>query len=112
MTTFRQISEHEWKRGDFRAFASINKTTDELLGKFKINFEEHFVDGLGKAKTAFLITSSGNQFFITEHLEPIVPITEIFVLNSPNLKDDFSEVLKVLNLNYSDLDWVEQSIFN
>ena len=111
MVTFKQISKDEWTQGDFRAFASINKTTNELLEKFKIDFEEHLIDGLGRAKTAFFITSNGNQFFITEYLEPTVPITNIFILNNTDLmKNNFKEILEVLNLNYSDLDWVDKNI--
>lgn len=107
--SFRQILENEWKRGDFRAFACINKTTDEIFGDNRFDFEEHYINGLGKAKTAFFITSNGNQFLITEYLEPTVSITEIFVLNSPKLKEDFKEIMKALNLKSSDLDWIAET---
>jgi hypothetical protein len=110
MVTFRQIAKDEWKRGDFRAFAMINKTTGELFEKSKIDFEEHFIEGIGKAKSALFMTSNNIQFSITEYLEPTIPITEIFVLNSPKLKHDFRAVLEALNLNYSDLDWADKSI--
>ena len=113
MITFKQITKNEWKRGDFKAFASINKTTEELLGKFDIDFENHYIEGLGKAKTAFFITSNNNQFLITEYLESTIPITEIFILDNPKLlKDIFKEVLEVLNLDYSNLDWTNESVTN
>jgi hypothetical protein len=50
---------------------------------------------------------------MTEYLEPIVPITGICILNNPNsIKDTFNDVLKALNLDYSDLDWVDKRITN
>jgi len=107
--SFKQISKNEWERGDFRSFACVNKKSDEILGDNNFDFEEHYIEGLGKAKTAFFITSNDNRFFITEHLEPRIPITEIFVLNSPKLKEDLREVLTVLNLKYSDLDWIDKT---
>lgn len=110
MVTFKQISRDGWKSGDFRTFACINKTTDEIFGDANFEFEKYYIDGLGKAKTALFITSNGNQFGITEYLEPTVPITEIWVLNSPKVKDDFRETLEVLNLNISNLDWVDKSV--
>jgi hypothetical protein len=111
MITFKQITIDEWQKGDYRTVASINRTTDYLFSKHKIVFEEYVEEGLGKAKTAAFITSNNNQFLIIEYLEPNIPITEILILNNPDtIARDLREVLKALELSYSDLDWVNENI--
>lgn len=105
MTTFRQISEVEWKKGDFRPCAMIHRTSEKLLANFQVNFKEYWEDGLGKAKIAFFISSNNTQFAIREITETSVPITEIAILNAPaTYQNDFIEVLKLLDLKSSDLD--------
>lgn len=109
MTAFRQISENEWKRGDYRAGATINRKVEELFRDYPVNFIEYLEEGLGKAKTAAFITSNNRQFAVTEYLENDIPITVIIILNNPEtMTDDLNEVLEILGLNYSDLHFVHK----
>ncbi len=105
--SFKQIQFDEWQRGDYRSRAVINRKSEELLSDFPVIFDEYEAEGLGRAKTAFFLTSNNRQFAITEYLEPIVPITEIVILNNPETLDsDLAEVLELLNLSTSDLDFI------
>lgn len=109
MVSFRQISREEWKSGDYRSFAEIYCKSDEILANHSVEFEEYYADGLGKAKTAFFVTSNNKQFAITEYLEPKVPITEIILLNTPEtIERDLNEILETLGLSCSDLGFVKK----
>ena len=107
MKSFKPIQFDEWQRGDYRARAVINRKSEELLAGFPVIFNEYEADGLGRAKTAFFLTSNNRQFAITEYLEPTIPITEIVILNDPETLDgDLTVVLELLNLSFSDLDFI------
>jgi hypothetical protein len=107
MITFQQISLDEWKIGDYRPIALIHRKADELFPNRQIDFFEHWEEGLGKAKSAFFITSNNRQFSVTEILDRKPPLTNIVVLNNQDtVRDDLNEVLGILGLSYSDLDFV------
>jgi hypothetical protein len=85
----------------------IHRKSEKLLANFQVNFKEFWEEGLGKAKIAFFISSNNTQFAIREITETLVPITEIAILNVPaTYQDDFMEVLELINLKSSDLDYV------
>ena len=107
MASFRQIGENDWQIGDYRPKVLINRKAAEILQNHQVSFKEYSEDGLGKAKSAFFITSNKTQFLVRELLEPKTPITEIFILNDPNtMENDLNEILGLLRLSYSDLDFV------
>lgn len=107
MTSFRQISLNEWQVGDYRPAAEIYRRSEELFTNYQVDFNEHYVEGLGRAKTAFFLTSNKTQFAVTEYLEPTVPITQILILNDPQtVVNDLNEVLEILGLSHSDLGFI------
>ena len=107
MASFRQIGENEWQVGDYRPKVLINRKAAELFQNYQVSFKEYSEDGLGKAKSAFFLTSNNTQFSVRELIEPKTPITEIFILNNPNtIENELNEILEILRLSYSDLDFV------
>lgn len=108
MQRFRQITDKEWVKGDYREFVHINIETSYLAEKYKISFEDCFADGLGEAKFAFLITENGTQFYVQENLLDMIPIqTYIGCLNNPEtIAEHIDEILEVLELSSEVIEFI------
>lgn len=113
MKSFKQITRDEFERGDYRPVAGFERKADEILRACQIKFdEEHIEDGLGRAKTAYFLTSNDTPFFITEFLETVVPLTQIYVLYNPDTWiSSLNEVLESFGINSSDVDFVNEYRF-
>ena len=99
MNTFKQISEKEWIRADYRPAAEILRDADDLFPNIKVDFCEYEDDGIGRMKIAYFLTSNNRQFYVEQHVEYPFAITIIGLLNDKKTYfDDLEEVLELMHL--------------
>ena len=110
--TFRQLSRAEWRQGDYVEVATIPLSADEITRRYGASFEEFVEDGLGRAKSAGFLTSSGRQFSVVEYLDSTPPpATYVCIINEPaTMASDLREALATLEVAAGEMSWVDARI--
>lgn len=103
----RQITKEEFSRADYRKEAEILRPIDDLVDYLPHGYIEFNAEGLGPARSAYFVTSSGMKFALCEYLQPNPSITEIIVeFSAGNSRKQILEVLSDLGLEVSDLSFI------
>lgn len=110
--TFRQLSRAEWRRGDYVEVATIPLSADEITRRCGATFEEFVEEGLGRARSAGFVTSSGRQFSVVEYPDGTpLPATYVCILNEPaTMASDLREAIAALKVADGEMTWVDARI--
>lgn len=112
---FKQVSEAEWVKMNYGAYAMLDATWEQLEKRFNIKFEEYEEDGLGTARGAFLRTNGGVQFVFRHLLQAPTPGPHMTIEGKLHPNDgckarDLRDILAATGIDAKELTWIQDGI--
>lgn len=107
---YRKITLEEWKKDDYQPVVCSALTWQQFQALIGVEFDD-YLDNMGCAKGAMLITDDGLQFMVETCLESKPEYaSSIFLIVNEQLTENIEKVLSLLGVKFEDLTWIHDDI--